>query len=510
MNSSIPVKSESTYPRWILIVTVMAVAILEVLDTTIVNVSLPSMMPALGANQEKITWILTSYVVASAIMIPLTGYLSARLGQKKLLLINIVGFMISSFFCGLSESLSVMVFFRLFQGAFGAALIPLSQAIMKQNYSLSEQGKAMAIWGIGIMSAPALGPVLGGFITENWSWRWVFYINVPICLSALTLTWFFVQDTPITKLKLDKIGLLFMVLGVGSLQCFLDQGNPKDWFSSTLILCLSISSVLFISLFLIRCLAYEKPFLHLALYKDRNFALGSILMAVYCGGLFSILILEPVILETIFNYPILQAGYTMSPCGLASVLSMVLSGMLIKRINAKFLISLALCLSALGAWQLSSLNLEASQYYFVKANSLIGLGLGFFMVPNNIYTLATLAPQDITEGASLYAYARMLGTSVFIAIFTTILTRHTQTTWYALVGHISNINPNLYRWLTGSHMNLQSPQTPQVIANILNQHASMVSFAFVSLTISLLFLSVIPLALLLKTVQLKDNVESGH
>jgi MFS transporter, DHA2 family, multidrug resistance protein len=497
-------------PRWILILTVMTVAILEVLDSTIVNVSLPAMMPALGANQEQITWILTSYVVASAIMVPLTGFLAARLGQKKLLLLSISGFMISSFFCGIADTLGIMVFFRLCQGAFGASLIPLSQSIMRQNYPLEEQGKAMAIWGIGIMSAPVLGPVLGGFITENWSWRWVFYINIPVCFSALTLTWLFVQNSPTTKAALDKIGLILMIIGIGSLQLFLDQGNSKDWFSSPFILILALISSTFIVLFLIRCLLQEKPIIRLSIYKDRNFTLCSILFASYCGVLFSILMFEPIILESIFNYPIITAGVTTASCGIASAVGMGISAPLIKVVKVKYILFVALILSALGAWKLSVLNLNAAQWDFVKGNAILGFGLGLFMVPMALYSLATLPPKDITEGAGLFTYSRMLGTSIGIAIFTTLFMRQIQKGWYHLLVNIHPTSPKLAHFLSQSHMHLQNPQTPETVSGLIQQHATMLSFNFTAQTIALLFILMIPLVLLLKTVQIKTDFGSAH
>jgi DHA2 family multidrug resistance protein len=496
--------------RWILIITVMMVAILEVLDSTIVNVSLPSIMPALGANQEQITWILTSYVVASAIMLPLTGFLAARLGQKKLLIICVLGFMISSFFCGITVSLNIMVLFRLFQGAFGASLIPLSQAIMRQNYPLNEQGKAMAIWGIGIMAAPALGPVLGGYITENWSWRWVFYINVPICIAALAMIWLFIQDTVKSKIKLDQLGLVLMIIGIGSLQLFLDQGNTKDWFDSTFILIIALTSAIFISLLLIRCLRYEKPIIKLALYRDRNFTICSVLFAIFCGGFFSLLIFEPIILETIFNYPIIIAGETTASFGIASALSMIVAAPLLKIVKVKYILIAALLIAAFGAWELSTLNLRAAQWDFIKANAILGFGTGLFMVPNTLYSLATLDEKDVTEGAGLFSYFRMLGTSIGIAVFTTILTRHTQSTWYYLVSHISSLNPNLHRWLAASHLSLKNPQTAQILGKTLYQHASMISFTFTAQTISFLFLLMIPLALFLKNVDIKTDLAGAH
>lgn len=510
MKENILPQDSIEFPRWILILTVMTVAILEVLDSTIVNVSLPAMMPALGANQEQITWVLTSYVVAAAIMLPLTGFLSARLGQKKLLLINISGFMISSFLCGISTSLSAMVVFRLFQGAFGAALIPLSQAIMRQNYSLEEQGKAMAIWGIGVMSAPALGPVIGGFITENWSWHWVFFINVPICFSALLLTWFFVRDTTISKVSLDRIGLIFMIIGVGSLQLFLDQGNTRDWFSSNFILILSLISAIFVVLFLFHCFTYKKPLIQLALYRNRNFAICSLLLATYCAGLFSLLIFEPIILETIFNYPIIEAGITTSSCGIASAVAMGFSAFLLKKINVKSILILALILSGIGTWELSSLNLLASQFDFLRANAILGFGLGLFMVPVTMYSLATVNSEDVTEAAGLFTYSRMLGTSIGIAIFTTFLSRNIQKNWYHLGSSISQLNPNLSIWLNKAGLSLNAPQTPKILANLLSQHSMMLAFNFTAQTVALLFALMIPLVLLLKTVQINLDLTGAH
>ncbi|MCB1827473.1 MAG: DHA2 family efflux MFS transporter permease subunit, partial [Coxiellaceae bacterium] len=238
--------------RWLVIVTIMLVAILEVLDSTIVNVALPNMMPALGANQEEITWVLTAYVVASAMMIPLTGFLNRRIGHRQLLMVNIIGFMVSSFLCGTAQSLTMMVMFRLFQGGFGAALIPLSQAILRETFPLEEQGKAMAIWGIGIMAAPVLGPTLGGFITQHASWRWVFYINAPICLFSLILTALVIKPTKPGNEKMDWFSVALMFTGIGAMQVVLDQGNTKGWFSSNFILALSIISVLTIVSFIWR------------------------------------------------------------------------------------------------------------------------------------------------------------------------------------------------------------------------------------------------------------------
>ncbi len=504
------IDSQETNKRWLIIVTIMLVAILEVLDTTIVNVSLPAMMPALGASQDQITWVLTSYVVASAMLLPLTGFLSNRFGHKYLLLINITGFMISSMLCGLSTTLSFMIVFRLAQGAFGAALIPLSQAILRQSFPLEEQGKAMAIWGIGIMVAPVLGPTLGGYITEYASWRWIFYINIPICVIGFLLSLFVIPQTKIIKEKIDWISIVYMFIGVGCLQLFLDQGNNKDWFSSNLIVFLAALSTIGLTLFIWRSLTYKTPAINLKIFKDRNFAISTAMLTVYCGSLFGCITLQPIMLETLFHYDTITAGLTLSPMGIASAVGMVIASQLMTRINVKYLLVVALLLCASGSYYLSSLNLNAMQSNILYANSLFGLGMGLFMVPLSIYALATIAKEKITEASGLFSYGRMLGTSIGVSLLSTLVSRMTQTNWNELGVNISRLSNNLRLWLQGAHMTLRNQTTPAVLSQQLHAQASMIAFLDAYLVIAIAFILLIPFVLLMKTVVLKEGMESGN
>lgn len=501
---------QATSYRWLIIVTIMMVAILEVLDSTIVNVALPAMMPTLGANQEQVTWVLTSYVVASAMMLPLTGFLSKRFGHKQLLIISIVGFLLSSVACGLSNSLSTMVIFRLLQGAFGASLIPLSQSILRQSFPLEEQGKAMAIWGLGIMAAPVFGPTLGGFITEYSSWRWVFYINIPVCILALTLTMMVIPSSTRIKQKIDWLGIALMFASIGALQIVLDQGNSKDWFSSNMILLLAIISVFSIILFIIRNLTYRNPSIKLTIYKDRNFTLSCISLLIFCGCIFGIITLQPILLEGLFHYTAIDAGITTLPLGLASAVGMIITSQIMNRINVKFILIAALVCCTVGAYYLTTLDLNASQNNFFIANAILGLGLGLFMVPISIYSLATIKKQDVTEASGLFSYSRMLGTSIGISLLSTLVSRETQIIWHRLGGHISKLNPKFHWWLSQSHMSLQQKTTIPILGQQLSQQASMVAFIDAYYAIAIGFVILIPLILMMKRVDLKDVKPGAH
>lgn len=491
--------------RWLVTLTIMLVAILEVLDSTIVNVALPHMMPALGANQQEITWVLTAYVVASAMMIPLTGFLTRRIGSRHLLMISITGFMISSFLCGSAQSLSFMILFRLLQGGFGAALIPLSQAILRETYPAEEIGKAMAIWGIGIMAAPVLGPTLGGFITQNASWRWVFYINTPICIISLLLTTLAIKPTRKGDQKIDYLGVLLMFTGIGCLQIALDQGNSKDWFHSNLIVLLTTISFAATITFIFRTARSKNPLIYFPIFKDRNFTLCTISLAIFASLLFSNITIQPIMMEVLFGYTPMIAGLTMSPSGLLSALGMLISSQLMKRIPVRVLLIIAILFCSGGSFYMAGLDLNAAQINFIIGNMIIGTGLGLFMVPLASYSLATLEKNYITEGSGLFSFGRMLGASLGISIFSTLISRLTQTNWNQLGLHISEFNSNLRLWLQQSHMNLQNPQTLAILQKKLLAQSNMIAFIDAYYIMGIAFLALIPLVLALKTVTLSSD-----
>lgn len=493
----------------LIIITIMLVAILEVLDSTIVNVALSNMMPSLNANQDQITWVLTSYVVAAALMLPLTGFLSRRLGTKNLLLIDITGFMISSLLCGTATSLNTMVTYRLLQGGFGAALIPLSQSILRQSFPLEEQGKAMAIWGLGIMAAPVFGPTIGGFILAHASWRWVFYLNMPFCLFGLFMTITVIPPSEKQSQKIDFIGTVLMFLGIGCMQIFLDQGNEHNWFHSNTILLMASISAISIVLFIIRSLTFRTPIITLSIFKDRNFSLCTLLLGLFCGCLFGFVTLEPIMLENLFSYTPMMAGKTMITLGLSSAITMGLSSFLIMRVNIKWILSSALLISAAGAIYFSILSLHAAQPNFILGNALFGLGLGLFMVPLTTYSLATLPASHITEAAGLFSYGRMLGTSIGVSLLSTLVARETQINWMQLGIHIDTFSNHLRLWLQQHHLSLRNTKTLSILQRNLSLHANMMAFIDAYRCIGILLIAFIPLVLLIKTVELKSGAQNN-
>jgi len=499
MNTQALTYSDTLYSRrWLVIVTIMMVAILEVLDSTIVNIALPSMMPSLGASQNQITWVLTSYVVASAIILPLTGFISNRIGQKQMLIMNITGFMVSSLLCGIAHSLPEMISFRILQGAFGASLIPLSQAILRQTFPLEQQGKAMAIWGIGIMAAPVLGPTLGGFITEHASWRWIFYINLPVCLLSLLLTFWIIPKTKKTFQHIDSLGLILMIIGIACMQIFLDKGSEKDWFNSYFILALAVTSAFALIWFIIRSLMHPHPVIKLRIYRDRNFTICSLLLLLFCGAIFSMLTLQPIMLENLFNYPAITTGWTMAPLGLASGLSMMLVSNLINRINIKIILTFSMIISAYAAYRFTTINLNSDMNDFLINNAIMGFAMGGFMVPLTTYALATVQKSDITEASGLFSYGRMLGTSVGISLLSTLVARTTQINWHTLIGHITPFTQTI-----------KKDNLIDVIrvTQTIQQQSSLLGFLDGFKAIAFIFIALIPLTLLLKHVDLTSKTK---
>src|SRR3989338_2366123 len=482
--------------RWLVVFTIMLVAILEVLDVTIVNVSLPAMMGELGANVKQITWVLTSYIVSSAIVMPLTGFLQNQWGRKRLLIIDVTGFMISSMLCGAATSLTALVVFRILQGMFGASLIPLSQAVLRDTFPLAEQGKAMAIWGIGIMTAPVLGPVIGGFITENTSWRWIFYMNLPVCALSLILIIWVIKNTPIKKQAIDWTVLLLMAVGVGGLQLLLDQGNQRDWFESHFILLLLIVSVISLAVFIYRGLRKKNNIINLYLFFDRNFLISTVMLLLFCAALFSVLALQPIMLQQLFNYPALMAGWSMAPRGIASALGMAMVVPMMKHFGLKLPLLLGLALSGYGTYLMAHYNLQIDFAAVIWPGVIQGIGMGMFFVPLSALSLATITKQDYSEAAGLFSYGRMLGSAMGISVAATLLSRTSQMSWLQLGGHIQPFNSNLYLWLNQQYLPLNNQQTILRLTDELSRQASMVAFIDVYWIIALSFLILVPLILL--------------
>lgn len=494
-------RQQQETPRWLLATAVMLTTIMVILDTTIVNVSLPHMMGALGATSDQITWVLTTYIVANAIFIPMTGHFATLLGRKRLLLISITGFVISSGMCGQAHSLVEMVVFRAFQGAFGAPVIPLSQAVLVDAFPPQERGRAMGLWGIGVMLGPILGPTLGGYITETINWRWVFYINVPVGVANVLMVMRYLPGAEARRAPADWWGALLMALGIGSMQLMLDRGNEDNWFDSGHILALTLISAVSLVWFVVRSWGRDDAILQIDLLKDRNLALSSGMMAVFGLGMFGTVILQPIMLEQLFDYPAQTTGLVMAPRGLGAAFTMFMVSRLIGRVDARVLILIGLCLSSLGAYIMTGYNLEIDRWWIIWPSVVQGLGLGMIFVPVTTLAYDTLPQAATDHAAALFNLSRTVGSSIGISIAGTVLSRETQVNWNQLAGYTSPFNPAFHHWLTVQGQSVGDPHTARLLANMVSRQATMVALvdAFWFITISMIALA--PLVFLLRKAQ---------
>jgi len=417
--------------------TVMVASILQALDNTIANVALPRMQGSLSATQDQMTWVLTSYIVAAAIMTPLTGWLADRFGRKPLFLVSIIGFTLASALCGMAQSLDQIVLFRVLQGLFGAALIPMSQAVLFDVYPPSQHGRAMALWGIGVVLGPTLGPMLGGWLTDNYSWRWVFYINVPFGILAVLGVLAYFPDTKHGRKSFDFFGFATLSIAVGALQLFLDRGPIKDWFSSGEIRLEAALCALAFYMFVAHTLTARQPFIRLSLYRDRNFLTGNILIFVVGVTLFATLALLSPLLQGLLGYSVFQSGLVTAPRGAGTLLAMILVGRAVGRIDARLIIGTGLALTALSLWQMSHFSMQLPMASIVWSGAIQGLGTGIVYVPMAALTFATLPSVLRNEGTALFNLIRNIGSSVGISTVQGLLVRNTQVVHAALAQHLT-------------------------------------------------------------------------
>jgi MFS transporter, DHA2 family, multidrug resistance protein len=496
--------------RWLISVTVMISTVMVVLDITIVNVALPHMMGSLGAGPEQITWVLTSYLVTSAAVMPLTGYLAGRLGRKRLLLGAIVGFVGASALCGISGSLTEIVLFRVLQGAFGAPLVPLSQSLMVDTFPPEERGRAMAIWGIGVMVGPIMGPTLGGYLTQHFEWRWIFYINVPVGIIALLLGSAVLRETVRRAARTDWTGLGLMATGIGALQVVLDRGNQENWFSSRLITVLALIAAAALGGFVLRGWGNSRNIVNLELFRDRNFAAASLMIGVFGLGLFGTIALQPMMLERLLGYPAETTGLVMAPRGLASAVSMMLVGRLITRRDPRKMVAFGALLGGLGTAVMGHYNLEISPGWVVWPSVIQGLGMGMLFVPLSTVAFETLPVETSAEAAGLFSLIRTIGGSIGISVVTTVLTRQGQVSWHNLGGDLDPFSPALRPWLAAHGLQLTDPLAPQLLAQELYRQSSMVAFTDVFWLVTFSFLASLPLIAFLQRPKHQRSPAQGR
>ncbi len=422
---------------------VMLATIMQALDTTIANVALPYMQGSLSATTDQINWVLTSYIVAAAIATPVTGFLEARLGRKRLFLIAVAGFTAASVLCGIAVTLPEMVLFRLIQGLFGASLVPLSQAVLLDSYPKEKHGSAMAMWGVGVMVGPILGPTLGGYLTEVYNWRWVFYINVPIGILTFAGLSAYLSETRTTKGSFDWFGFAMLSIAIGSFQMMLDRGEQLDWFSSTEILVEAVLAALAFYLFLVQTFTVKQPFIDPAIFKDRNFTIGLCFIFVVGIILLASLALITPYLQNLMGYPVITAGMVLAPRGIGTMVAMIIVGRIINRVDPRALLLLGLLMTAEVLWEMTGFTPDISQWTLVRTGVLQGMGLGFMFVPLSTITFATLPGTLRTQGTALYSLMRNIGSSIGISLVIFLLTRNTQIVHAELAGHVTPFNDAL-------------------------------------------------------------------
>jgi DHA2 family multidrug resistance protein len=433
----------SAVRKWTITGSVMFVTVMQVLDVTVTNVALPHIQGSLSAGVDEVSWVLTSYLAANAVILPATGWLAGALGRKRFFLACTVVFTLASVLCGLAPNITTLLVARMLQGIGGGPLMPLSQAIMWEIFPLRQRGMAMAAWGMGIMMAPIFGPTLGGWISDNWSWRWIFYINVPIGVIGFLISSAVLFDPPYLRkpVRVDVLGLVLMAIGFVTLQLFLDQGERHEWFDSSFIAMLAIVAVVTLTGFLIRELTTAEPILDLSVYRDRNFAASSLVMLVVMMGFFSSMVLLALFTQKVLGYDAWTSGTVLAPGGVGNMLSLVIAGRLITRMDQRWLLALGCVLNAYATYVMSTLTLGVDYWNLAWPRFIQGFGVGLVFVPLNTVALATIAREKMGNATAALNVVRNLGGGIGVAVMTTLLSRRSQEHQTTLVGHVNVWDP---------------------------------------------------------------------
>ncbi len=463
--------------RGLITLSIMLATIMSSLDTTIANVALPHIQGSVSASQDQITWVLTSYIVAAAIMTPLTGWLAGRVGRKIVFLVSVGGFTIASALCGLANSLVEIVLFRLLQGLFGAALIPLSQAVLLDINPPERHGQAMALWGAGAILGPIMGPALGGWLTDNLTWRWVFFINLPVGIMAFTGIFLFIREHKQAHQRpFDFFGFATLAVAIGAFQLFLDRGQTQDWFSSAEVQIECATAALALFLFVVQTWTARQPFVDATLFKDGNFVTATIFGFFIGIILFSSLALLPPFMETLLGYSVVTTGLVSVPRGLGSFVAMFAVGQLVGRVDVRLILLSGLTFTALSALQMCHFTLIMTSTPIMVSGVLSGLGTGLIFVPLSTLAFATIAPEKRTEAAGLFTLARNIGSSAGISIMTALLARNTDIAHAQLVEHIRPDNPMAHPPFVSALLNFASQRGLALFDGLATQQAAMIAY----------------------------------
>jgi MFS transporter, DHA2 family, multidrug resistance protein len=475
----------------------MLASVMQALDNTIANVALPRIQGSLSASQDQMTWVLTSYIIAAAIMTPLSGWLAGQIGRRRVFLTSIIGFTITSALCGLAQSLPEIVLARLLQGLCGAALVPMSQAVLLDINPPEKHARAMAIWVMAVTMGPILGPALGGWLTENYNWRWVFYINVPFGVLAALGTVAFLSETPLRTSRFDFFGFTTLSLAIGGFQLMLDRGQLKDWFNSTEICITAVIAAVSFYLFFVHMLTTKQAsFVSLALFKDRNFLTGGLFIFVVGAMLFAVLALLPPLLQDLMNYPVVLTGLLTAPRGAGTFVAMFLVQWLMRhKVDVRIIIGAGFLICAGSLYQMTGFYLQMDQSMILWPGVLQGLGAGMVYVPLAAVTFTTLAPALRNEGTAIFSLVRNIGSSIGISVVTTMLTRNTQVMHSRLA---ENITPYFDPWHPGIPTTAAGTQ---MVNHTVTSQAAMIAYNNDFKMMMFMTLFAAPMVMLLRTAK---------
>jgi MFS transporter, DHA2 family, multidrug resistance protein len=493
--ATIPGAAREASHRGLITLSVMLASIMQALDNTIANVALPRIQGTLSATQDQMSWVLTSYIVAAAIMTPLAGWLAGRFGRRKIILYSILGFTLASALCGLAQTLPQIVLARLAQGLSGAALIPMSQATLLDINPPERHGRAMTVWVMGVTIGPILGPALGGWLTEQYSWRWVFYINVPFGILSFLGVLTFMKETVKRAARFDFFGFASLALAVGSLQLMLDRGQSNDWFSNVETWIEAGICAVSTYLFAIHVLTTRKaPFISPALFKDRNFLTGNLFIFLIGVVLFATLALLPPLLQNLLGYPVVLTGLVTAPRGIGTLIAMIIVGRLGTRVDGRYVMATGLTLTAVSLWWMTNFYLQMDSNEVVWSGLLQGIGTGCVFAPLSTIAFSTLTPHLRNEGAAFFSLMRNLGSSVGISAVTTLLVRNTQIMHSRLAEHVTPFSDGLTSLSAGTQT---AEQLAQLNALVTRQ-AAMIAYNNDFKLMLILTVVAIPLVALLR------------
>ena len=496
---------------WIVTIAVMLATFMEILDTTVVNVSVPHMAGNLGATVDEGTWVVTSYLVSNAIILPMAGWLANRFGRRRMLMACVGGFTLTSLLCGMATSLDTLILFRVLQGLTGGGLQPMSQAVLLETFPPKKHGTAMAAFGLGIIFAPILGPTLGGYITDNYTWRWIFYLNLPVGLFSLLMINAFVRDPQYLRKQgrggVDLWGIGFLALGFGMLQVVLDRGQQKDWFGSTQIRVMTFLCVFGLVAMVIRELKTKNPIVDLRVLRDRTFSAGVLIMTMLGFVLYASLMLLPIFLQTLLGYPALQSGLALSPRGIGSLLTMPIVGQLTNRYDARKLIFVGMVVGGWTMFSLSHLNLNAGYWNIFWPQVIQGSAMAFLFIPLMAVSMSGISKEKMGNATSIYNLMRNIGGSFGISMMTTFLARRSQVHQNQMVSHISAFDHGTWNMWHGMTAWFQSQGSNSVEAGrkalgamygMVQRQAMMLSFVEAFWVMGIVFFCMVPLLLLLR------------